>query len=86
MKDISNVSIEICIEANNETAARELAATYGMNSTHSPWYRNQSGEGGRLYLTKCSRESRDIDEVMRHVIGGRPIDAVDSIRHRSSNR
>jgi hypothetical protein len=49
MQGIINVSIEICIEATNETAAREYAAIHGINMSRSRWYPHRGGHCGRIY-------------------------------------
>jgi hypothetical protein len=69
MKDIVKVSIEICIEASTETAAREYASKHGMNTANrSPWRRHHSGDGGRLYFALNSSELPEHAEIVWHVV------------------
>ncbi len=48
MSDIK-ISIEVRIDADSESAARQYAATYGINVTRSEWCPNSGGKDGRLY-------------------------------------
>jgi hypothetical protein len=70
MKDIIKVSIEICIEASTEIAAREYASIHGINATNrSPWRRHPSGDGGgRLYFALNSSELPEHAEIVWHVV------------------
>ncbi len=49
MEGIISVSIDICIEATNETVAREYATIHGINMSHSRWYPHLDGRRGRIY-------------------------------------
>ena len=69
MKDIIKVSIEICIEASTEVAAREYASTHGINATNrSPWRRHPSGDGGRLYFSLNSSELPEHVDIVWHAV------------------
>jgi hypothetical protein len=45
------VRIEVRIEADSESAAREYAATNGINVHQAKWSPNSDDKGGRLYAT-----------------------------------
>jgi hypothetical protein len=47
-KDIK-VSIEVRIEADSENAAREYAASNGIDVNMAKWSPNSDDKGGRLY-------------------------------------
>ena len=43
------VSIEVRIEADSESAARQYAATHGIDVNSAKWAPNGDDKGGRLY-------------------------------------
>ncbi len=45
------VSIEVRIEADSESAARQYAATNGIDVEQAKWSPNGDDKGGRLYAT-----------------------------------
>lgn len=49
-KDIK-VSIEVRIEADSESAARQYAASNGIDLNLAKWSPNGNDDGGRLYAT-----------------------------------
>lgn len=48
MSDIK-ISIEVRIEASNESAARQYAARHGIDVSRAKWFPNLGGKDGRLY-------------------------------------
>lgn len=43
------INIEMRIESDSESTARQYAIEHGIDVTLANWHRNSNGEGGRLY-------------------------------------